>query len=243
LSNDNIYTRRWYGGIAILWNKSLANNVEKCVDLGNDRICVIKVTLTGSMPVWIIGVYLPQRECAISQFDEYLYQLEYIIERCQSEGNVVIAGDFNCHFGVGIGPRAWGRTTNNANKLKGSIDRQFLSIVDLESTCVGPKYIFHVNGVGTSYIVHCLVSDNLRSNVLLCQILDENILNTSDHLPIRVTLDVNLPKFHYISQHHVHRVAWEKLTDDNIQNSYTVPLEVKLNLIYMSYLTLGMTRH
>ena len=51
LSNDNLYHARGYGGIAILWNKSLSNNIQKCSELGDDRICVIKLTHDGSLPL------------------------------------------------------------------------------------------------------------------------------------------------------------------------------------------------
>ena len=96
-----------YGGVAMMWHKSLSSNIQRGVNLGNDRICVIKLSENDKTPLYIIGVYLPQRECVISQFDDYLYNLEYIIEKCKHDGNVAIFGDFNCHFGSDYGPRAW----------------------------------------------------------------------------------------------------------------------------------------
>ena len=74
----------------------------------------------------------------ISQFDDYLYNLEYIVEQCQHDGNVAIVGDFNCHFGSDCGPRAWGKTTSYASKLKLLTERQSLSIIDLQPICIGP---------------------------------------------------------------------------------------------------------
>ena len=79
LNNDNIYHHKGHGGVAILWRKSLSHNVRKCTEPGNDRICVVKVSTNNSVPIYIIGVYLPQRDSIISDFDEYLYHLEYII--------------------------------------------------------------------------------------------------------------------------------------------------------------------
>ena len=237
LSNDNLYHARGYGGIAILWNKSLSNNIQKCSELGDDRICVIKLTHDGSLPLFIVGVYLPQRECVISTFDEYLYHLEYITEMCKSEGDVLICGDFNCHFGHEYGHRSWGKTTVNAAKLKGVVDRQSLSIMDLSSLCTGPKYTFNVEGVGTSYIDHCLVSDSLTHRVNTCEVLHDTVMNTSDHLALRVNLTVNVPnRYDYHGKHNI-KLAWNKLNDDYIFNKYTYYVDMAIHDIFVDYLS------
>ena len=237
LNNDNIHHHKGHGGVAILWRKSLSHNVRKCTELGNDRICVVKVSTNNSVPIYIIGVYLPQRDSIISDFDEYLYHLEYIIEKCQSEGYVAIMGDFNCHFGSGNGPRAWGVTTRNAAKLIKVINRKSLYAADLESLSSGPTYTFHVSGVGTSYIDHCVISKRLSCNIVKCAVIDDDIMNTSDHLPISVDIKANLPNSSNISNDNMApRVAWGKFSPAEIHDLYTAPVERELHNIYTDYM-------
>ena len=76
LDNRETYSQKGHGGIAIMWRKCLSNDVQKCINLGDDRIGVIKLSNQGGFPIFIIGVYLPQRACVISDFDDYVYHLE-----------------------------------------------------------------------------------------------------------------------------------------------------------------------
>jgi len=204
--------------------------------LGDHRICVVKVSIDNRVPLFVIGVYLPQRDCIISQFEEYLHHLEYIIANCQSNGSVIVAGDFNCHFGSEMGPRAWGKTTHNAHKLKCMIDRQSLSIMDLDVMCSGPSYTFHVDGVGTSYIDHCLVSNTLHGNIIACQVLHDHVLNTSDHMALRAVIDIDLPRCHNYVPTDMYKVAWNRLSIEQIHDGYTLQLERILYTVYVNYI-------
>jgi exonuclease III len=237
LDNNCVYTGKGFGGVAILWKKSLSNNIQRCLNLGDDRICVIKLCVDNNIPLYIIGVYLPQRDCTIALFDDYLYNLEYVVERCQQDGNVVVTGDFNCHFGAECGPRGWGKTTSNANKLRLLCERRSLSIADLQSIGTGPAYSFHVDRVGTSYIDHCLVSLRLFCKILSCEVLNDHILNTSDHLALRITIDIDLPQIRYCNKNRVAALAWNRLSDSEIHELYTVPLEHELSSLYSEYVS------
>ena len=44
---------------------------------------------------------------------------------------------------------------------------------------------------GTSYIDHCIYSSNLKNMVSDCGVMEEHVLNTSDHLPIYLKGVVN----------------------------------------------------
>ena len=232
LDNDKMYTGRGSGGVAIIWRKSIDTNVHRCPNLGDDRICVIKVTRDKQMPVFVVGVYLPQRDCRISNFDDYLYHLEYVIEKCQAEGVAIIIGDFNCHFGGESGPRAWGRTTRNACKLVGVIQRQNMYVVDLEPECSGPMHTYHVDGVGTSYIDHCLVSRRLKSLYVNCRILDDCVMNTSDHLVLHVSVNINIPRAKSARPVAIPRPSWKRFSDADILALYTEPVDLLMYQIY-----------
>ena len=237
LDNSHIYTGKGHGGIAIMWRKSLSNYVQKCPEYSNDRTCVIRVKTEDHIPLYIVGVYLPQRNSMISDFDEYLYHLEYVVEKCQHDGLVAIIGDFNCHFGNEYGIRGWGISTRNAVKLGGAVSRKYLKIIDLDVKSNGPRYTFHVDGVGTSYIDHCIISNNLIDNVVECSILPDNITNTSDHLPMRVIIAWSLPKCFYNTYTSPPRVVWDKAGRDYIAEFYTKPLDRRLCDILVKHLS------
>ena len=58
-SNDlnlNSIWRRGKGGIGMLWRKGLDASITKLVNLGNDRILVIRLRLANEKMVFIIGV-------------------------------------------------------------------------------------------------------------------------------------------------------------------------------------------
>ena len=129
------------------------------------------------------------------------------------------------------------KTTSNASKLKLLTERQSRSIIDLQPICIGPVYTFHVDRVGTSYIDHCIASYRLIDKVISCQVLEETIINTSDHLPVRLTIDIVLPKVTYSNQNRVPTIAWNRLSESELYQLYTVPLENELHRLYTEYVS------
>ena len=132
-----------YGGIVIMWKSHLSHTISRCSDMGNDRIIVIKIE-SGNDCIFVIGVYLPQQQCYISDFVDYADQLRSVICRCKSLGDVIIAGDFNCHFGREFGGRCTGKTTKNAKCLNQIVGDYNLNVIDIHDSCKGPDYTFYV---------------------------------------------------------------------------------------------------
>ena len=76
-----------------------------------------------------------------------------------------------------------------------------MCISDLSDSCMGPNYTFCVEGVGKSYIDHCVVSGGMANYVSHCEVLHDTVQNTSDHLPLVVHVRVSdLPKLQYPDQ-------------------------------------------
>ena len=160
-------------GIAMFWKKSIAHKVHE-IETGSDRICAVEVIgFNGVQSLFIVGVYLPQQACKITTFDHHLVCLNNVLEKTRSGGEVVVIGDFNCHFSKDYGDRFWGITTSNANKLLHSIGMFNLHIIDGTLICNGPNYTFYVDGVGKSYVDHCVISDGLIQSVVGCQVLED----------------------------------------------------------------------
>jgi hypothetical protein len=53
-----------------MWNKDLSQYIKPIIDLGNDRIIVLDLSILNKRSVYIIAVYLPQRTYVIDNFDQ-----------------------------------------------------------------------------------------------------------------------------------------------------------------------------
>ena len=177
--------------------------------------------------IYIIGVYLPQQKCVIDDFAEYLGELEGVINLCKLDGEIVVIGDVNCHFGSDVSARCWGQTTSQAKQLMKMVRNQNLTIADISEIGNGPTYSYSKQNIGKSYIDHVIVSQKLVHTIETCMVHYESIDNTSDHQGISVGLKVNMTSNRYkplVDKN----VAWSKLTPDEIYINYTLPLQDKL---------------
>jgi hypothetical protein len=75
LDNSLINTSPGYGGVNVMWRTNIGSVITRCTDLGNDRIVVIKIQ---------------NSSCKNANFDECVDLLDHVIERCMTEGEVVI---------------------------------------------------------------------------------------------------------------------------------------------------------
>ena len=232
LVNDSGIHRPGHCGTLIAWRNHLSPLIQK-VPVDNDRICAIKINNIGmnKNALYVIGIYLPQKQCKIASFDTCLAQLEDLVEVCQSDGEVIIIGDMNAHFGSEYGDRFWGNTSANAKSLANMTEQLSMTIIDSESNrCQGPNYSFYVDGVGCSYIDHCIVSKRLIPHITSCKMISEELHNTSDHLPIAIHVNVSsaLKQESDTTGHCAGHIAWNKIPTEIIKSQYTDKLEVLL---------------
>ena len=133
-------------------------------------------------------------------------------------------GDLNCHFGHEYGLRFWGNTTTNAKKIGCFVKCTDLVIADSDTFCTGPKYTFNIDGVGTSCIDHVICSGNVYTRIRKCEVLEDSILNTSDHLAIQIEIE-DLIMSYEIKVSQTNSVKWHKMNDEDIKIRYTDILE------------------
>ena len=99
-----------------------------------------------------------------------------------------------------------------------------LKVNDIDSKmCNGPCQTFHVEGVGTSYIDHCITSAIVGCTIVECDIVDESCNNFSDHLPI--VIRIKMCDLGSESVNIKDSVAWHKVTPDQIEHCYTHSME------------------
>jgi len=192
LKQGDVLHKPGHCGMLIAWRSHLDVVVTK-VKVNSDRICGIKLSNCGehNTDLYIFGVYMPHQNCTISDFGDHLAQLEDAVNKSSKFGEVVILGDFNCHFGDELGSRFWGKTTRNARQMSKMFERNGLVILDKDSNCTGPTYTFNVDGVGSSYVDHIVVSKPLTSCIVSCHVEEDDLANTSDHLPVCCTVELS----------------------------------------------------
>ena len=70
------------------------------------------------------------------------------------------------------------------------------------------------------HLLRCRRSENMFSRVINCEIMVDDIPNTSDHLPICTAINVHmLPKLKYVATIQNVRYAWHKLNVEDIHSS------------------------
>ncbi len=180
--------------------------------------------------MFVVGVYLPQPGCKTADYQEHLDVLEYIVEQSSLEGDVIVIGDFNAHFGVDEPySRGRGKSSTNGKKLLNMMDRCALTPVDMLVQCTGPTHTFENERGHVSYVDHCLVSDHCVNDVTSCEIVDD-VMNTSDHLAIVCMLTVlSIGATDQIrNPRQGPKVAWHKMTVYERERLYSEVVDNKL---------------
>ena len=221
LSDKDFRHRRGHGGCALLWNKDISAHVRPLPNMGSNRMCVVEFT-NGTFKCYIISVYLPYEGCRTAEFLTELNILETVITECRKDGETLIIGDMNSNIASGdYGLRGWTKTNVNGKHLMSFSNRNSLNIIDLMRG-EGPSWTFQ-NPLGMSYIDHVLVSEGLLSLINSCHVFPDVVANVSDHLVINVSINAFYVPISNVKKQK--RVAWSKLTKDNITEWYTGPIE------------------
>lgn len=218
-------------GVALLWRKAIASNIKAMPNLGTDRICVLKMCTAGNVlgNLYIISVYLPHSQCVIANYQYQIDALQTAVDVCSRDGRLLVIGDWNAHFGIDYGGRAWGNTSPNGRSAGRFASDNDMCIIDSASSCEGPSYTMsYCNENGTSsYIDHCFVSKLLVNSCIKCSVMEEETENTSDHLPLYVEVSFT---------HSVHsfkpcrsRTSWEKIVKQGFLQVYTSKVEYNMS--------------
>ena len=223
LCDDEMGKRRGIGGCGLLWNKDLGFKVKRHLKEGSDRICMIELSLN-SGSLFIICVYMPHQTCQIASYEEELNILRNILERYHPKGPCIILGDWNINFGVEFGFRCSGNTTIRANTLMNMLRMYGLLLVDISLKGKGEAYTFK-GGHGTSYLDHIVIPVEFYDQVTECVVLPDCIENTSDHLAVVMSTLLNVQDKNPLASGYTKRVAWNKMSEEDILENYTSQLE------------------
>ena len=220
-------------GVAMFWRYDMAWDVKE-MECSSDRMCCIEVIgACKGKSLFVIGIYLPHQSCKITSFDSEIAVLSELVARYRHEGELVIIGDTNCHYGPEYGNRCWGKTTSNAKKLMRVVNACNMKVVDLEgSGCSGRNITFEMEAVGRSYIDHCIVSDGAECLLTSCEVISDDIMNLSDHVPIVASIALYVEARGAKNDEPVNRyIEWHRMSAKQIREVYRQPLESEVELL------------
>ena len=200
MENDKLLTGRPYGGVAILWRKSLGV-IYKVLDFDDSRITGIQFDFD-SNPVIFLSVYLPY-ECS-DNFDEYMHYISRIGDIIESSSSpyIYVSGDYNANLSC---------TSVFGSELLSLCDQNNMVISD-HILLNSDTYTF-VSGVygSTSWLDHCVTTYAGHHNVSDVKVLLDVV--GSDHLPLSFNVQKDLViKHNDGGSHFVKKHKWDTVT-------------------------------
>lgn len=194
-----ILSGRPYGGVAVLWRKSVFEKVS-VIECDNVRVCGIKATVSGKSIV-ICSIYMPTNSYDnIVEFTECLGVVRSIVEAEESMGveAFYLLGDFNAHP----------NELFYNEMLDFCIEQDWLCI-DV-NMCPTTTFTYHSDIHGCDrWLDHCIVTESARDTIVKVHVQYD--VFWSDHYPLIVRCNLNKlkPKVNDLkANRHVNKVIW-----------------------------------
>ena len=98
MTSTEILHGRPYGGVGIIWKKSIAHMV-KPVKCNSNRVCCVKLMLPDNFNILLINCYMPcdnykQHEVDIA-FQQAVDDIEEVVIKNDDVVSIILAGDIN----------------------------------------------------------------------------------------------------------------------------------------------------
>ena len=176
--SEGILVGRPYGGLAILFKKSLASNI-KVIESTSKRLLMVEIVNNDSSKILLVNCYLPY-DNGIDSFELYI-NLLYEIQAVVTENNyidVLMMGDFNCDINSDL----FGELSEFSNQ-----NNYFMSDIVLLGINSNTKTFYSDANGSMRWLDHVLASHHVHSNIQSIEILENFII--SDHRPISLSLN------------------------------------------------------
>ena len=147
-----------------------------------------------------------------------LTELECITEDSKQLGPTVIMGDFNAHLGTLGGPKGCGDPNSQGVLFHELLWRSDLFIASLSNHAEGPHYTFWRGDTHTT-VDYVLMDVDVAFIMSSCMIHDVACLNTSDHLPLSVTVNVPTDSIELVNDLPT-RIDWTKAEFSGASHSF-----------------------
>ncbi|VDI45336.1 Hypothetical predicted protein [Mytilus galloprovincialis] len=160
--------KREYGGVAIIWKKEINENIKELIDGGN-RIQAIHIQ-QGDKPICLINVYMPSdSKNADIEYKDTLAQIDEMIEKYKDTHEIIVCGDMNGSLDRSSTPHDKILKTFCKEKCIGNTEK-----------CPVKETFYHQN--------------EIINKIRQIDVLDTDPENTSDHVPVILTLNSQLKK-------------------------------------------------
>ena len=187
------HTGRPYGGNCFLYK----NDIVKKVDIihEDEHILAIKSNI-GSETVVLIGIYLTayHDNTSIEKYTFELNTLTSIINQFIEEAEIIMFGDFQSFPSNTYDLCNRVSTVRNplSMKLSNFLSENCLQFLDVTKGS-GPTYTYHHSTLNhSSYIDHvALLEHSKYINNSSCGVVHPELTNTGDHLPVKITIQIN----------------------------------------------------
>ena len=228
---------RPYGGVAILWKKTLSSCIST-LNFDDDRLSAVTLRDNLGNIHLLINIYMPY-QCS-ENVDLYLEVLGRICSLLDSNdwNYLYLAGDFNASPGSKFYEMLCDFCTDHDLKIR---DIEFFRSLSMRGEDVF-TYVSDAHS-STSWLDHVICSNNATCNVNDFSILQDHL--SSDHLPVKFSLDVslcnnlfnvtNVPSEPDTNRNSLGSIKWKGLTNQQISRYHenlmqSLPEIEKLNL-------------
>ena len=223
--SDTYGQGRGQGGVAILWKRHL-RGIVPLNDITHDRFCGVRLQTNDGRSVNIFSLYLPSMGSG-EDLQNTLDEFSGVLETRDPGERCIWGGDFNGDVGKLGGPRGVRLPTDRGRKVMELVDRYDMHIANLALSTQGPIDTFYGHNT-SSCIDYLIVPNEMKSMIVSCEVEDEHTLNTSDHIPVRITVDLDLLPKTAVSGVIARNIKWNKMSKHEILERYTLPLGQKL---------------
>ena len=187
-TSDAMLYGRTYGGVAILWRKSLAH---LCIIIKYDDQRLLGLNLSASEDsLFVLNVYMPY-QCPdnYESFMNYLGKMSAIIEAV-STSKITIIGDFNANLGSKFDQELseWCAELDliiSDISVLGRDSATFTYVSDAHHTC--------------SWLDHAICSPGMHKHISQVKVYDRP--PSSDHLPLHICFNVDVSFVRNVNAH------------------------------------------
>lgn len=191
------------GGVAILYRTKSVHVQEIFVD--SPRIIGIEIHIPNGEYIYCFLAYMPASSRPIEVFIDHIDILESLFSVYSERGKVIIIGDLNVKI---KGPRYQFKDDDRSSTFQTFLDRSNLLSVNVQSECKGPVHTFFPQTGHCTGIDHVLIESSMYDLVKSCEVLDDNVINVSEHNPIVCSL--NIPVSSYSTPPDLVKYSWKK---------------------------------
>ena len=228
-TQNGLIVGRPYGGVAIMWRKSLGSSV-KSVTYGDSRLLGLEV-MSYNEKLLLINVYLP---CSSAEnqddFIFYLSKIDSIISSADTSYCMVM-GDFNADLkedSDGNIDHMFGKKLKSYCQSEGLIISDYEQMINTTTT-----YISLSHGT-SSWIDHIVTTHSMHSIIEAIKV--ENGYISSDHSPLSAAINLNVQCFDIEDDNNLRHktIKWDSLPTETV-NQYRNSTQEKFNRIHLNH--------